>query len=138
VPTSLPVAATERPGDAVVRIGASLAGEVLAVQGPPGTGKSTAGAALIRALLDAGLRVGVTAVSHQVIGNLLAKVGRPGLQRCDEAAWCGAAAIERAPDNARVATALATGEHRLVGGSAWLWAREDMTGSIERAEEAVG
>ncbi len=48
----------ETPKDVVVRVGRALAGEVLAVQGPPGTGKTYAGSALIRELLDAGLRVG--------------------------------------------------------------------------------
>ncbi len=41
------------------------------------------GRRLIRALLDAGLRVGITALSHAVIGNLLGKVERPALQKCE-------------------------------------------------------
>ncbi len=47
---------------------------VLPVQGPPGTGKTFTGARMIRALLRAGYRVGVTAVSHKVITNLLDEV----------------------------------------------------------------
>ncbi len=67
----------ETPKDVVVRVGAGLDGEVLAVQGPPGTGKTFAGSALIRELLDSGLRVGVTAQSHAVVLNLLDEVARP-------------------------------------------------------------
>ncbi len=44
----------ETPTDAVLRVGGTLSGEVLAIQGPPGSGKTTAAAALIRSLLDAG------------------------------------------------------------------------------------
>src|SRR5450631_3202747 len=69
--------AGESPSALVVRVGRALSGEVLAVQGPPGSGKTYTGAVLIRALLDDGLRVGVTALSHKVINNLLQAVGRP-------------------------------------------------------------
>lgn len=131
VPPGLPVGPDERPADAVTRLGSSLRGEVLAVQGPPGTGKSTAGAELIRGLLDDGLRVGVTALSHQVIGNLLWKIDRPALQKCDDDDWCGAALVEHTNDNAEVVVALTTRQHRLVGGTAWLWARPEMRDTVD-------
>jgi hypothetical protein len=47
---------------------------VLAIQGPPGAGKTFMGAEMIIDLLKAKKRVGVTATSHKVITNLLAKV----------------------------------------------------------------
>lgn len=131
VPDNLAVQPGETPTQAVIRIGTALRGAVLAVQGPPGTGKSTAGGELIRSLLDAGLTVGVTALSHQVIGSLLAKVGRPALQRCDEDNHCGAELVEWAPDNERVLGALAAGEHRLIGGTSWLWARPELAGAVD-------
>ena len=53
-------------------------------RGRPASGKTTKGAAMIRALLDAGLRVGVTAQSHAVVSHLLEAVGRPALQKCDQ------------------------------------------------------
>jgi AAA domain len=131
-PAGLPVRVDESPAEAMLRLGTSLAGEVLAVQGPPGTGKSSNGAELIRALLARGLRVGVTAQSHQVIGGLLRKVERPALQRCDkDDQWCGSAAVERAADNPEVADALLSGRHRLVGGTAWLWARPELAGTVD-------
>ncbi|CAN5643418.1 TM0106 family RecB-like putative nuclease [soil metagenome] len=130
VPAGLPVTGAEPAGSAVVRIGTSLAGTVLAVQGPPGTGKSTAGAALIRALLDAGLKVGVTALSHQVVGNLLAKVGRPALQKTGGEPAPGGL-IETADSNAAVAAALRNGDHQLAGGTAWLWASADLAGAVD-------
>lgn len=122
----------EKAGDAVVRVGRALAGEVLAVQGPPGTGKTSGGARLVQALLDDGLRVGVVAQSHKVIGNLLTSIGRPALQRCTEADdFCGAPGVEPAGTNDEVVTRLHDGSATLVGGTAWLWARDDMAHSID-------
>ena len=131
VPAATELAAGESSEAAVVRLGRSLSGEVLAVQGPPGTGKTTIGATLIRALLDDGLRVGVVAQSHEVIGHLLRSVGRPALQRCtDPDDFCGAPDVEQAT-NADVVAGLDHGSARLVGGTAWLWSRDDMTRSID-------
>ncbi|HID31295.1 MAG TPA: nuclease, partial [Desulfobacterales bacterium] len=57
--------------NAACRLALKLNGNVLAIQGPPGTGKTYTGAHLICALKQRGLKVGVTAVSHKVIVNLL-------------------------------------------------------------------
>jgi predicted RecB family nuclease len=54
-----------------VRLAATLDRTTLAIQGPPGAGKTYAGAQMIRALVRAGKKVGVTAGSHKVIRNLL-------------------------------------------------------------------
>ncbi|MGN6750914.1 MAG: DEAD/DEAH box helicase, partial [Intrasporangium sp.] len=130
----------ESAGEAVVRIGRSLDGQVLAVQGPPGTGKTRSGSALIRALLDDGLRVGVTAQSHAVILNLLAEVGRPAIHK-DKAASDpdvdedivddGPALIRHVTSNDEIHAALADGTATLVGGTAWLWSRPEMTDAVD-------
>ena len=44
------------------------------IQGPPGTGKTFTGAHMIRTLVNAGMRVGVTAMSHAAIDNLMRAV----------------------------------------------------------------
>ena len=44
------------------------------IQGPPGTGKTFTGAHMIRTLVNAGKRVGVTAMSHAAIDNLMRAV----------------------------------------------------------------
>ncbi len=51
-----------------------LDGGVLAIQGPPGAGKTFSGARMIIDLVSQGKKVGVTAVSHKVIRNLLKEV----------------------------------------------------------------
>jgi predicted RecB family nuclease len=131
VPAGTPLREGETTTDAIVRLGLALGGEVLAIQGPPGSGKTTAAAALIRALLDAGKKVGVTATSHAVIGNVLKAVGRPALQKCDESQHCGAQGVEWSNDNGVVADRLLTGDARLVGGTAWFWARPDVAAAVD-------
>ena len=126
VPRGLQVERAASPAELVVRVGRALSGEVLAVQGPPGSGKTTTGAALIRALLDDGLRVGVTALSHKVINNLLQAVGRPAWQKWDPPQDCGSGQITVVCSNGEVVAGLSSAATHLVGGTAWLWAREDM------------
>ena len=131
VPLQLVADAGESPSELVVRAGQALSGQVLAVQGPPGSGKTTTGAALIRALLDDGLTVGVTALSHKVINNLLIAVDRPALQKWDELKDGGSDQIRVADANGDVVSGLTNATANLVGGTAWLWAREDMQGLVD-------
>jgi uncharacterized protein len=131
VPPNLAAHPGESADQVAVRVARTLNGAVLTVQGPPGSGKTTTGAAIIRALLDDGLRVGVTARSHAVIGKLLTDVGRPALQKCDADDHCGAPGVDRADTNPEVVAAFDGDTHRLFGGTAWLWAREDMTARVD-------
>lgn len=64
----------ESAEEAAIRVAPALRQTVLAIQGPPGAGKSHTGARMILELLRRGKRVGITATSHKVIANLLAKV----------------------------------------------------------------
>lgn len=137
---NVPMEMARRPGESAVdvvrRVGASMSGQVLAVQGPPGSGKTYAGQHLIADLLDAGLRVGVTAPSHSVIGELMRKTSRPGLRKVSTKGDIPgeldpADPITLVADNATVEEALASGSARLVGGTAWLWAREEMRAAVD-------
>lgn len=120
------------------RIAPDLDRTTFAVQGPPGSGKTYAGARMICRLVKAGLRVGVTAVSHKVIQNLLdAAVGeagkcdvvlRPAHKVSDATADGGVVEIE---DNEEALAALVSGEVTVLGGTAWLWAREDAAESVD-------
>jgi len=113
----------------------------LAVQGPPGTGKTWLGARMIVSLLAAGKRVGISAMSHRALGNLVAEVMRcartegvkvTALQRCDDPEdHCGDADVETAGDNTSFDACFANPEVNLVAGTAWLFAREVMEGSLD-------
>lgn len=52
----------------------NLNNSYLAIQGPPGTGKSYTASRVILSLVEKGYKVGVTALSHKVISNLIHKV----------------------------------------------------------------
>jgi predicted RecB family nuclease len=113
---------------------------VLPIQGPPGSGKTFTGARMIVELVQQGRRVGIAAVSHKVITNLLDEVCRTAarldvslraVQKASEGNHCQHAAVIHAEDNQGVLSALTTGSAQVAGGSAWLWAREDMAGSVD-------
>ena len=123
--------------DAARRLVAAMDQSYLAIQGPPGSGKSTLGAQMIVDLVAAGKRIGVTANSHRVIGELLAKVATVaeargigvaiGQRAHEDAVYPGA--IQLSNDAAR--DRLAEGSLDVVGGTTWLWAREDMVESVD-------
>ncbi len=118
------------------RIAAALQDSVFAIQGPPGTGKTYTGARMICRLVQAGKKVGITALSHKVIRKLLDEVilagsedGIPGV-RCMQRITSIAAEdvspeIAIARDNETALDALRTGKANVVGGTSWLWAAEE-------------
>lgn len=57
--------------DSICRWVSELDHGYLPIQGPPGTGKTYTGAHIIRALVKAGKRVGITAMGHAAIDNML-------------------------------------------------------------------
>lgn len=132
--------------DAAVRLVLAMArsgsGGVLPIQGPPGAGKTRTGARMVLALVRAGFKVGVTANSHAVIGNLLSDVC--AMARRDEITLAivqkpkqdGTGAIDDpfvtvADKNAGVAKRLAIGEAHVAAGTPWLWAAEDMKDAVD-------
>lgn len=129
----------ESVADTAVRVVLQLDRTTLAVQGPPGTGKTWAGAQMIRALVGAGKRVGVTAASHKVIVNLLAAVQRQADEAGErvrlarkpgkgETADDGIVTID---DNDAALDALRDDEVDVLGGTAWLWARAEAAASVD-------
>ncbi len=106
---------------------------VLPIQGPPGTGKTYRAARMIVGALASGLRVGVTAQSHAAIQNVLREV--EDVARDWPFAFEG---VYRGPgyDSAQGFIESRSGarvndEHRLVAGTAWLFASPSMRGSVD-------
>jgi predicted RecB family nuclease len=136
-----PIAAKGERGTAAGRrLALGLENTVLPIQGPPGTGKTWTAARMILDLVATGRRVGVTAQSHRVIANLLEAVA--AANRAEGGAMVRIARrgdddvtdddrIARIEDNAAVLRGLDDGEIDVVGGTAWLWAREEMEGSVD-------
>jgi uncharacterized protein len=115
--------AGESTVDALIRVCRELDGGVLPVQGPPGAGKTYTGARAIVALAQEGMRVGVIAVSHKVIDNLLAEVvratGKAGVTVLHVDRDAGPAGIPRTKKNPEAVAAL--GKHTVVGGTTYFW-----------------
>ena len=125
--------------DATHRLVSSIDESYLAIQGPPGSGKSTVGADMIVDLVEQGEKIGVTANSHKVIGELLGKAGQAAdkrgvhvnigqLSSRGEPTYADAIHMRK---NEEARDALADGTVDVVGGTTWLWSREDMTGSVD-------
>jgi len=113
---------------------------VLPIQGPPGSGKTFTGARMIVELVRQGRRVGITAVSHKVITNLLGEVCRAAheagvtlraVQKASDGDECQHSAVSLAKDNQAVLFALFAGYEKVAAGSPWLWAREEMADSVD-------
>ncbi len=106
---------------------------VLPIQGPPGTGKTYGGARMILDLIRQGKKVGVTAVSHKVIENLLQAVleagSAPCLQKVDEVD--PDSPVPQTTANKAIDSALRDGEVQVAGGTAWLWARPELEGAVD-------
>ena len=132
-------------GESVVtarRLGLVLDETVLPIQGPPGTGKTYTAARMILDLVAAGKRVGVTAQSHRVIANALdaiveaavreeRPVPRIAQKTDDDDLAPPRGEIQRIATNEAARDGLRAGQFDVVGGTAWLWAREEMEGSID-------
>ena len=117
----------------------SSTGRVLPIQGPPGSGKTYSGARMICRLLANGKRVGVTANSHKVIGNLIKEVYRAAgsnvdvrvVQRGDPDQILEDDRVIRGKDPRHTRAQLDAGLANLAAGTAWLWVSDAMAGSVD-------
>jgi len=129
------------PLDDALRVARALDGGVLAIQGPPGSGKTWNGARLIVALARARKRVGVSAVSHKVIRNMLeAALGAADEERTTLRVTHKTSkrrgpltdlrsGYETVDDDAEALAALARGH--VVGGVAWSWAGQGAEAKLD-------
>jgi uncharacterized protein len=123
-----------------VKVVSCLDSTVLPIQGPPGSGKTYTGARMILALVEQRKRVGVTGPSHKAIVNLLketidaaAEAGKTVrvAHRCDADDVDLPRSITRLKDSDEAPQVLAEREFDVVGGTPWLWAREDMVSAVD-------
>ncbi len=130
----------ETPLDHARRLSLELDGGVLPIQGPPGTGKTYTGARMIVELVRAKKKVGVTAISHEVIKNLLngviAAAREEGVpltcgKRARESDADPNSAIEDYGNNAKALEALEDGDIQVLGGTAWVWSPAEMASAVD-------
>ena len=106
---------------------------VLAIQGPPGTGKTYTGSHVIAKLLKSGKRVGITAVSHAVIANLLSEVleadSNASIAHKGDKEQVTNTHCERLNDKDDVLAAIGGG--KAVGATAFTWAAPEMAQQLD-------
>ena len=123
-----------------IRLAFELDYGVLPIQGPPGTGKTFTGSHMILELIKAGKKVGVTAVGHETIRNVLRAVCERASEQAVADFQClhkgdpkdgSPAALHTTDKNDKAAMALHNGAYQLLGGTAWLWARPEFRASVD-------
>jgi predicted RecB family nuclease len=129
--------------EAVSKVVRALDSSYLFVQGPPGSGKSTKGSYIICDLLQRGRRVGVLSTGHKAIHHLLHKVeecsaergirfrglykhtkGHDGSQFRSRQSQAFIESVDRYD-------AFNGDGYDLAGGTAWLFAREELVGAFD-------
>src|SRR5262249_40559811 len=129
----------ETADDAARRLILGLRESYLPIQGPPGTGKTYTGADVILALVREGRTVGITALSHAVIHNLLSEVLKhadndgPTLRIGQRADDDNPFLHQRAEglSYSKLEDGLREGEIDVAAGTAWMWAREGFERSVD-------
>ncbi len=112
----------------------------LVIQGPPGTGKTWTGARLVTDLIRHGARVGVTALSHKAINNLVEAIEEAAA--AEGLAFLGARKVSgddnRLPeDDGRCVRNVTSNadcvgdEYRLLAGTSWLFADDRLDGALD-------
>lgn len=135
---------TTRPGQTVVdlakRLGLALDCSVLPIQGPPGAGKTFTGSRMICELIRNGRKVGITAVGHKVIRKLLDEVvqaaiylGVPNIACAHKTDGEGedGQAVREIGTNDEALHELQVANVNVLGGTPWLWSREDFRNSVD-------
>jgi predicted RecB family nuclease len=125
-----------RLGGALTEAATSLDGSYLFVQGPPGSGKTWNGARLAIALMQAGQRVGITALSHKAIHKFLEDVEKAaleiGYQFRGMKKGSGEGHYEgRLIDCTDSNEDMLDPELQLLAGTSWLFAREDLDQHVD-------
>lgn len=118
-----------------IKVVRSLNNSYLPIQGPPGTGKSYTGSHLIQNLLNNKKKIGVCAVSHKVINGLLTSVKdlvHDEYKILHKLSEKNSDYIYEVTTKNEDCVNLSNGSAPvLVGGTSWLFSRDDMEGALD-------
>jgi uncharacterized protein len=121
-------------------LGTALDHSVLPIQGPPGAGKTFTGSQMICELVRKGRKVGITAVGHKVIANLLEKVVEAARDQEVPGVLCAHKMDTDDPEgrpvreigtNEAALEGLQGGAINVLGGTPWLWSRPEFMNSVD-------
>jgi uncharacterized protein len=136
---SLGKAANETVVQGACRVGSAVDTSCLPIQGPPGAGKTFTGAHMICTLVSQGKKVGVTAVSHKVIRKLLEDVVTAAREMNVSGVTCAhrkegadpeSRPVREIDSNEEALQSLRSGSVNVLGGTSWLWCREEFNDSV--------
>jgi uncharacterized protein len=134
--TSSPVVETQDHIEKAIDWALKLDHSVLPIQGPPGTGKSYTAGKMIIGLIRQGKKIGVTALSHKVIGSLLYTVWEMAedeglsikmIQKVS--ARSGRVSWDEATDSSRITSAIST--HDVIAGTPFMWAATGLLNELD-------
>jgi len=135
---SLKISGVEEFADELTRVVSALNSSVLAVQGPPGSGKTTSAARAIEALVTKRkMQIGVTALSHSVIRNLLGAIVTEGagsvrcMHKSDGKEDGSNDEIVVTTKNEVGLKGLKQRSVDVLGGTCFLWARQEFANSVD-------
>lgn len=123
--------------EGVIDVVGRLNDSYLIIQGPPGTGKTYTGARVILSLLGQGKRVGVCAMSHKAVANLLNAVTDAAIEGGKSFVGARRGSRESALLDNRFIRDVGTPDEtldlnfQLVGGTAWTFAREESSQTFD-------
>ena len=132
-----------RQGETALQAAQRIVGKrpfgVLPIQGPPGAGKTYTAARMACELVGQGARVGITAMSHKVITNLLDEILEAAKEReldlqavrkvNDPKTEPQHEAVTLTKDNGTVFAKL-QGDCHVGAGTAWLWSRDEAQSTV--------
>lgn len=109
----------------------------LPIQGPPGSGKSFTGSHMVLELIKKGKKIGITALSHKVIINLLDKVQQLALKQGTDVSiiykgsssddgdygWEMAKSIDTIVSNIN--------KYQVIAGTSFMWCNEKLKNSVD-------
>jgi uncharacterized protein len=106
----------------------------VAVQGPPGSGKTYSGSHIIYALIKSGKRVGITAMSHAAIDNLLAATHQVFVDQGELSALRAFRKGDKPKSGPLEGVRYSSSSNKeaegtkynLIAGTTWLWARSQI------------
>ncbi|MCS3557401.1 MULTISPECIES: TM0106 family RecB-like putative nuclease [unclassified Sphingobacterium] len=115
----------------------NLDNSILPIQGPPGAGKSYTASHIIFDLIQKGKKVGITALSHKVIMNLLEKVKEVADEHQFDLKALYKGAVEHdddkfwnfAKDNNVIISELSN--YPLIAGTSFMWCKEELKDSLD-------
>jgi predicted RecB family nuclease len=130
-----PINVSKSPLERLIKMANELDYGVLPVQGPPGAGKSFSASKMILNLIQSGKKVGITALSHKVISNLLEKINEDALsQKFEINIFQIVSKIPSKLPEWNIKTSMSEktkAAAHVIAGTSFMWCKEEMENTVD-------